>query len=224
MDGQKIRCVIFDCDGTLVDSESLCCQALVAVFNRFGAHLGFEDALSHFEGGKLADILVATSERLGVDVSLDILEPLYRAELQLLFEQHLKPMPGARQLLDTLDRQSVEYCVASNGPLEKVEQSLAITGLLPKFQGKIFSAFDTNAWKPEPDLVRYSVMSMGFSLNECLYVDDTPKGVEAGLRAGIKTIQLLGPYARPCGKEVIAIHKLSEVANYLGRYCPSTAH
>ncbi|MCV5216794.1 HAD-IA family hydrolase, partial [Escherichia coli] len=54
----------------------------------------------------------------------------------------------------------------------------------------MFSAFDANSWKPEPDLIMYSAMSMGFLPSDCLYIDDTPKGVEAGLNAGIKTVQL----------------------------------
>ncbi|TOO25609.1 HAD hydrolase-like protein, partial [Vibrio parahaemolyticus] len=51
----NIKCVIFDCDGTLVDSERLCCQALVNVFNLHGAELTMEECVSHFKGGKLAD-------------------------------------------------------------------------------------------------------------------------------------------------------------------------
>ncbi len=49
----NIKCVIFDCDGTLVDSERLCCQALVNVFNQHGAELTMEECVSHFKGGKL---------------------------------------------------------------------------------------------------------------------------------------------------------------------------
>ncbi|MEL7287286.1 MAG: HAD hydrolase-like protein, partial [Pseudomonadota bacterium] len=53
----NIKCVIFDCDGTLVDSESLCCQALVNVFEQYGVEMSFEECVAHFKGGKLADIL-----------------------------------------------------------------------------------------------------------------------------------------------------------------------
>ncbi|MEL7290915.1 MAG: HAD-IA family hydrolase [Pseudomonadota bacterium] len=186
------KCVIFDCDGTLVDSERLCCVALCGTFKQFGAILTIEQAVKHFEGGKLADILSSTKERLGVDVSLDQLEPVYRQQLDELFEQQLKPMDGVFELLDFLMEQGIEYCVASNGPKEKIRRSLELTGLLSYFDGRIFSAFDTNSWKPEPDLVLYSAMTMGFTVDECLYIDDTPKGAEAGVRAGVETIQLRG--------------------------------
>ncbi|NVD07863.1 HAD family hydrolase [Vibrio sp. JPW-9-11-11] len=192
MNEPQTKCVIFDCDGTLVDSERLCCLALCATFKQFGATLTMDQAVKHFEGGKLADILSSTSQRLGVQVSLDKLEPVYRQLLDDLFAQQLKPMDGVFELLEFLIQHNIEYCVASNGPKVKIRRSLELTGLLPYFEGRIFSAFDTNSWKPEPDLVLYSAMSMGFTTDECLYIDDTPKGLEAGIRAGVKTVQLRG--------------------------------
>lgn len=207
----QIQCVIFDCDGTLIDSEKLCCRALATVFNHYGAQMSVQDALAHFEGGKLADILFTTAERLGISVLLDELEPCYRQEVDRLFRQHLKPMSGATELLIELKARGIEYCVASNGPREKIERSLFLAGLLPYFQGRIFSAFDANSWKPEPDLIQYSAMNMGFSLSQCLYIDDTAKGLEAGLRAGVETIQLLGINSQLYSKDVTAIGNLKEL-------------
>ncbi len=207
----QIRCVIFDCDGTLIDSEKLCCQALVKVFTRYGAELSIEDALRHFEGGKLADILLSTIQRLALYVSVDEVEPEYRHEVDRLFRRHLKPMEGATEIIACLKAQGIEYCVASNGPRDKIERSLFLAGLLPAFQGRIFSAFDANSWKPEPDLILYTAMSMGFSLEQCLYIDDTAKGLEAGMRAGVKTIQLLGSNPQRYSPEVMTIGNLKEL-------------
>ncbi|KHA58996.1 HAD family hydrolase [Vibrio variabilis] len=207
----QIKCVIFDCDGTLVDSERLCCEALCQAFNHFGAKLSMEDAISHFEGGKLADILSMTKQRLGVKVSIDKLEPVYRDYLDGLFDAQLQPMEGVFDVLDYFDTRGIEYCVASNGPRVKIERALELTGLLPQFKGKIFSAFDTNSWKPEPDLVMYSAMNMGFRLEECMYVDDTPKGLEAGVRAGVKTVHLIGINERAHELNIEKIRHLKEL-------------
>ncbi|EPR4992642.1 6-phosphogluconate phosphatase [Vibrio navarrensis] len=185
-----IRCVIFDCDGTLVDSETLCCQALVRVFARFNVDVPLEKVIAQFKGGKLADILDDARTLFGLKVSLDVLEPIYRSEVNKLFYRHLKAMSGAVALLDFLTKMGIEYCVVSNGPKEKIEYSLQLTGLLERFHGRIFSAFDANSWKPDPDLVMYSAFNMGFLPEECIYVDDTAKGVKAGLSAGIRTYYL----------------------------------
>ncbi|MDA0148493.1 HAD-IA family hydrolase [Vibrio sp. LaRot3] len=186
------QCVIFDCEGTLVDSETLCCQALSIVFSQFGAHLTTEQAMNHFVGGKLADILEETRRRLNISVSIDTLEPLYRETLKELFDSQLEPMEGVFDVLKDLESKNITYCVASNGPRDKIEHALELTGLLPHFKGKIFSAFETNSWKPEPDLILYSAMNMGYSVDQCLYIDDTPKGIEAGVRAGMKSVRLSG--------------------------------
>lgn len=215
MHKKKVKCVIFDCDGTLVDSEKLCCEALVNVFNSFGARYRYEDALANFEGGKLADILAQTRDHLNLQVSIDVLEPLYRDEVQKLFEHGLNAMDGAQDILQMLDSRHIEYCVATNGPQEKTKHALILTGLMPYFEGKVFSAFDTNSWKPEPDLIRYSAMNMGFTLEECLYIDDTPKGLEAGLRAGVRTLQLLGPHSRTYSHTVHAIDNLRDISQWL---------
>ncbi|WP_194437655.1 HAD-IA family hydrolase [Vibrio fluminensis] len=192
MSMKKTRCVIFDCEGTLVDSEVLCCRALSSVFESFGAELTVEQAMEHFVGGKLADILIDTRERLGLKVSIDVLEPLYRITLRNLYESELKPMNGAKALLDYLNGRNIEYCVVSNGPRDKILHALELTGLSDYFLGKVFSAFDTNSWKPEPDSILYSAMSMGYRPEECVYIDDSVKGLEAGVRAGITTFQLEG--------------------------------
>ena len=215
MTESPIQCVIFDCDGTLVDSERLCCQALCDTFAQFGATLTFEEAADHFEGGKLADILAATKQRLGVKVSIDRLEPIYRGLLDQLFEQQLKPMEGVFEVLEFLDNKGIEYCVASNGPKDKIKRCLDLTGLLPYFDGKIFSAFDTNSWKPEPDLIQYCVMNMGFTREQCLYIDDTPKGLEAGVRAGVRSIHLAGLNDREHVFDLKKISHLTELEQIL---------
>jgi HAD superfamily hydrolase (TIGR01509 family) len=183
----NIRCVIFDCDGVLIDSERLSCQALVDVFSAYGATASANDYLRYFQGGKLADILSEAKQRLNINVSLDELEPKYRQALERLYQTELKPVEGVDLVLNALSASKIDYCVVSNNPKEKIERSLARAGLLQKFRGACFSAFDANSWKPEPDLLLYALMNMGYSARECIYIDDTASGVEAGVKAGIET-------------------------------------
>ncbi|WP_162064127.1 HAD-IA family hydrolase [Vibrio taketomensis] len=211
----KTLCVIFDCEGTLVDSEVLCCRALSSVFKSFGAELCLDDAMKHFVGGKLADILADTRDRLGLNLSLDVLEPRYREILHQLFESELKPMPGAQTVLDALDKQGIDYCVVSNGPREKIEHALQLTHLDSYFSGRIFSAFETNSWKPEPDSILYSAMSMGYKPEECLYIDDTPKGLEAGVRAGIRTVHIQGINKQSYPGVIGSIDQLHQLESYI---------
>ncbi len=217
MTKMNIGCVIFDCDGTLINSEKLCCQALVRIFSRLGVNFTLTQCIDHFQGGKLADILSDMRQVAGVQTSLDLLEPMYRREVSSLFQRSLQPMPGAHNVIHYLNQQGIEYAVATNAPTERSVFSLGLTGLLPFFRGKIFSGFDINSWKPEPDLIVYSAMNMGFSLEECIYIDDTPKGVEAGLNAGLQTFQLFnGASANQVNdKRVIRLSDLCELKQYI---------
>ncbi|MFV0575395.1 MAG: HAD-IA family hydrolase [Vibrio sp.] len=188
MDISNVKCVIFDCDGTLVDSEKLCCQALVQVFASYGAEISFEETMANFQGGKIFDILQETSQRAGLSIPMDVLEPRFRQQMSQLFKQDLKPMPYALETVQQLLAKGIDVCVASNGPPSKMQESLSLTGLLPYFENRIFSAFDINSWKPEPDLLMFTAMQMGFLVDECLFVDDTKNGINAGLNAGLKTV------------------------------------
>lgn len=184
----SIKCVLFDCDGTLVDSERLCCLAIVETFEQVGVKLRLDAVMDNFTGGQIADVLSSAQELAGSHVSLDLLEPIYREQTQRLFEEQLKPMDGAIELLDFLDQSDIEYCVVTNSPTQKAKKMLATVGLEQRFRNRIISAFEANSWKPEPDLLQYAVTMMGFLPDECLYIDDTAKGVKMGVNAGIQTI------------------------------------
>lgn len=185
---EPIACVIFDCDGTLVDSEQLSHQALVATFASFGVAIDLQESLDHFEGGKLTDVLRQTCERYAVQLPIDQLEPRYRTLCHQLFEQSLQPTAGIEEVLKTLATQGIEMCVASNGPTEKMAHALTLTGLMPYFENRLFSAFDTNSWKPAPDLLHYAAMNMACPSQQCIFIDDTNRGIQAGINANMRTI------------------------------------
>ena len=213
----EIRCVIFDCDGTLVDSETLCNQAIVNIFSQFGANLSLEECLCHFKGGKMVDILAATRERAGVKISIDVLEPMFREECRRLFEQGLHPIDGVPELLEALAQKGCDMCIASNAPISKIEHTLELTGLLPYFEGKLFSGFEANSWKPDPDILHFAAMNMGVRLQECIFVDDTVKGVQAGINAEVRTFHFAAtPYSRPVDHPgVTTISAMPQLLDYL---------
>ncbi|OOF03533.1 MULTISPECIES: HAD-IA family hydrolase [Salinivibrio] len=183
-----VGCVIFDCDGTLVDSEKLSHKALVETFATFGVVISLQESLDHFEGGKLSDVLQSTCERSGAHIPIDQLEPRFRDLCHQYFEAELQPIKGIETLIKTLNQQGIDTCVASNGPVEKMEHALALTKLLPYFQHRLFSAFDTNSWKPAPDLLHYAAMNMACPTEQCIFIDDTNKGIQAGINAHMRTV------------------------------------
>lgn len=90
-------------------------------------------------------------------------------------------MPGALAFVQSL---ALPKCVASNGPREKIETCLGAAGLLPYFTGHIVSAYEVKAWKPAPGLILEAARVLGLAPQQCLLIEDSHAGVEAGLAAG----------------------------------------
>ena len=174
--------VIFDCDGVLVDSEGLGCGVVVEMMQELGYTMEFDAAVAFFKGRKMAECVVDI-ERLLARLVPEGFVPEFRARSAEAFRRELKAIPGIAQALDEI---SGPTCVASSGPMEKIRLSLGLTGLLPRFEGRLFSAYDVGIWKPEPGLFLHAAKAMGVAPGDCTVVEDSVPGVQAGIAAGMR--------------------------------------
>lgn len=179
-----IKCLIFDNDGTLVDSELLCSLGLEIQLRDYGVEASAHDMMEKYIGGKLADSIKAIEQEHNIILKEDFVGN-YRQKVDQLFEKELMPCKG---VIDFLNQNSLAVCVASNGPRKKINKALQITGLNKYFNENIFSAYDIDSWKPSPKLFLYAAKVMGFSPKECLVIEDSEKGIKAGLAAEMKTV------------------------------------
>lgn len=179
-----IKCIIFDCDGTLVDSEYLCNQGLEIKLKEYSVTQSTEELMLLYKGMKLAHILDCLQEAHQITFKENFI-PTYRAIVENLFEQSLNPCEGVFELLTRI---KLPVCVASNGPKDKMEKALHLTSLAPFFKGNLYSAYDINSWKPDPGLFLYAAKQMGFKPEECLVIEDTLVGIEAAKAGGIRTV------------------------------------
>jgi FGGY-family pentulose kinase/HAD superfamily hydrolase (TIGR01509 family) len=180
--------VIFDCDGVLVDSEMIAISALVDMFGKAGLKLEFEDARARFLGRSLASILDMASSEFGLTPGPDALEAM-RKQLYAAFRDELLPIAGIAKALESL---GVPYCVASSSQPERIRLSLEVTGLLPAFEGRIYSATMAAQGKPAPDLFLLAAKAMGAKPERCLVVEDSPAGIHAAKRAGMTVFGFTG--------------------------------
>lgn len=178
------KLVIFDCDGTLVDTERVGNQVIVECLNKMNHTITLEEALTAFAGRKMGDTLALIEQRIGYKLPPEFLDDL-RHRMAIAFQERLTPMPDVPLALDVLQRAGVPCCVASNGPHEKMEVSLGVTGLTPYFGPHIFSAYECNSWKPDPGLFFFAAERMGIPPNECAVVEDSAFGVRGGISAGM---------------------------------------
>lgn len=177
----RFAAIIFDCDGTLVDSERVGNSVIVECVRKLGLRLSLEEALEHFAGRKMADTIKLIETWLGSPVPENFLPDL-RVRMAQAFQERLEPMEGVHALLRSL---SVPMCVASNGPQDKMQVSLHVTGLLDFFPGRIYSAYECGSWKPDPGLFLYAARAMGVPPQSCAVVEDSPLGIRAAAAAGM---------------------------------------
>ena len=206
-----IKCIIFDCDGTLVDSEILYNRALSIKLKQQGIELDAASLVARFRGVKLTAVLSSLEEEFDIKLSDDFIDD-YRALVSDLFREKLLPCEGVEPTLAQLE---VAMCVATNGPMPKMKLALEVTNLSNYFKDNLFSAYQINSWKPEPDLFLHAAKSMGFMPTECLVVEDSVVGIQAALAAGMRAILYDPHLAHQDIDDVIRIKQFSELLSYL---------
>lgn len=180
----KYKCVIFDCDGVLVDSEPLSNGMLVTMANELGASIDLDYAYRTFKGHSLQHCVEVLSQHLQRPLPPSFVDDFRRRSYEL-FEAEIKPISGVEVILKNLE---IPFCVASSGPKEKIRLNLEKTGLLEYFENAIFSCYDIQSWKPEPDIFLHAASSMGFGVQDCVVIEDSFSGVTAAKRGGFEVL------------------------------------
>ncbi|MFI0428406.1 HAD hydrolase-like protein [Mariniflexile sp. HMF6888] len=116
----KHKCIIFDCDGVLVDSEPISIQILVDMANNYGANIDLAYGMKHFKGSFMnaciEKISMLTNQPLPYSFQDD-----YRKRSFEAFKKGMKPVDGIKIVLESL---TIPFCVASSGPEDKIRLNL----------------------------------------------------------------------------------------------------
>jgi len=174
------KCIIFDSDGVLVDSEAISARVLQIMAAELGFDLDYKTALDRFSGTSMKEnkqfVEAHIQGALPAGFEQEFRERSYEA-----YKTELKAVPGVNQLIQKLQ---VPFCVASSGPVEKIRLNLGLVGMLDLFEGKIFSCYDIGSWKPEPEIYLHAAGEMGFEPEECAVIEDSESGVRAAIAGG----------------------------------------
>ena len=190
--------VVFDCDGVLVDSEVISIRVDQLVLADLGWELELDEIVERFVGKSEAHFVAAVEQQLGVRLA-DGWDRDYGRWYQEAFERDLEAVDGIE---DALDRLRLPHCVASSGSHDKMHRTLGKTGLLHRFQGRIFSATEVTNGKPAPDLFLHAAASLNTAPERCAVVEDSAYGVQAARAAGMHVFAYAGgvtPAARLAG-------------------------
>jgi HAD superfamily hydrolase (TIGR01509 family) len=173
--------VIFDCDGVLVDSERLSVRLDAELLAQLGWPLSEAEIIERWVGRTEAAMRAEIEEHLGRDVGpeWDAFSDRYLAT----FAAELEPVDGIHGAVAAIQATGVATCVASSGDHGKIRRNLARTGLLERFEGRLFSGDDVEHGKPAPDLFLHAASVMGVAPDRTAVVEDSRHGVAAARAA-----------------------------------------
>lgn len=197
----SIDLIIFDCDGTLTDSEILNNEALLEVLHEDGfTHYTLDHAFHHWVGTTVTNIMLAIQNESGRMPSSDTVQKFVSRVAQKQTTD-LKMVQGADDLISAASKK-YKVCVASNGERSNVVESLNLTGLKKYFaDAHVFTKVQVENPKPAPDLFLFAASQMGAEPSRCVVIEDSPAGVRAGVAAGMTTYGFTGASHDPKKQE-----------------------
>jgi HAD superfamily hydrolase (TIGR01509 family) len=178
-----IELVIFDCDGVLVDTETVGADVVTQGLLEWGVKPPWTTAWQPGES------LTQALDRIRHLHSLpDHAEAILRSRMHQAFEDHPIDIPGMQNLVGSMH---TPWAIASNGPKEKMHLSLRLAGYttLRSFSwNRVFSGAELKRFKPDPALFLHTAATLGTRPQNCLIIEDSETGLTAAERAGIRSV------------------------------------
>jgi HAD superfamily hydrolase (TIGR01509 family) len=184
-----LRGIIFDIDGTLLDSNDAHADSWVEIFSEAGYEVPFDVVrpLIGMGGDKLLPMTI------GVEADSDEGQRLSKKRWELFKNKYvptLRPLDGARALVQRIRNDGLATVIATSAQAEELHVLLKAAEVADLMEAKATSS-DAEHSKPDPDVVQAAIEKSGFKKSELLMIGDTPYDVEAARRAGIPIIAFL---------------------------------
>ena len=178
--------VILDCDGVLVDSETISCRILAELLSPLDPDYDLPYVMRRYLG-RPASAVIGDYERMTGCPAPESFTQDWRARLFSAFRADLQTIVGVREAVEAFD---ADYCVASSSDEERIELCLRQVGLWDLFEGRIFSTTRVKRGKPAPDLFLLAASERGAAPERCLVIEDSVSGVKAAKAAGMTAFGL----------------------------------
>jgi HAD superfamily hydrolase (TIGR01509 family) len=181
---------MFDCDGVLVDSESIAAVVDAEHLAEVGFKITPEEVIRRFAGLTSVDIVEIIESEIGHPLAPGFLKE-QKAELDRRLAAEVEGVPGVHEMLDRIDG---PLCVCSNSSSERLRMTMERTRLWDRFKPYIFSAPEVGTKKPKPDpnVYRYALEQFETDPAEAVVIVDSVFGVTAARQAGVRVIGFTG--------------------------------
>lgn len=182
--------VIFDCDGVLADSEIIAARVEAELLTAAGYEITPEELAQAYSGLTFKDILLRIEEEAQQLFQATLIDEAERLVDQRLARE-VRPIDGA---LEAAAWVKGKRCICSNSGTARLEATLRRTGLLPFFQGAMFSSADIPSGrpKPAPDVFLHAAAAMAADPRKTFVIEDSVHGVSGAKAAGMRVIGFTG--------------------------------
>lgn len=191
---RKIKAILFDMDGVLIDAKDWHYEALNKALGLFGMEISRYDHLTTFDGLPTKVKLQMISKRFFLPESLhsfiNDVKQSYTAEL---IHQRCHPMFNHEYALSRLHQQGYKIAVCSNSIRKTIELMMEKAELFP-YLDLIVSNEDVLKAKPDPEMYQTAISKFGCRPEECIVVEDNPNGIQAGKASGASVLEVLTVY------------------------------
>lgn len=215
------KAVIFDVDGTLIDSVDVHAQAWVDAFAEFGREVGFAEVRRQLGkgGDQLMPVFLSTEQ---IDQFGEKLEERRSALLKERYLHRIRPFPAVRELFQRVIAHGMSIALASSAKQDELEQYKKIANIADLIDVET-SSDDAEKSKPHPDIFEAAMSRLNNSSpGQVVVVGDTPYDAEGASRAGLRTIGLLsGGWSADELKQARCMAIFKDAADLLARYSES---
>lgn len=190
----KIKAVLFDMDGVLIDAKDWHYEALNKALGLFGIEISRYDHLTTFDGLPTKIKLQMLSKRYYLPEELHpfINELKQNYTVEIVY-QKCHPMFHHEYALSKLHQMGYKIAVCSNSIRKSIELMMDRSKLIP-YIDLIVSNEDVAKTKPDPEMYETAIRKFGLNPRECLVVEDNPNGILAGKASGASVLEVATVY------------------------------
>lgn len=212
---------IYDCDGTLIDSEGIACSVCADALSGIGVPYTTQMFAARYAGMPARETWEHVTRKYGV-ILPEGFNAAINAEIHRRLDEEVVAVDGVRAAVAEMDG---PRCVASSTGIVQLRKNLTTAGLIDLFGEAVFSASQVKRGKPAPDVFLYAASQMGCDPTDTLVIEDTVAGVTAARRAGMRSIGFMGANHAGDGMEqrlreagaALVIHHMRELSEAVQR-------
>lgn len=191
----KIKAVLFDMDGLMIDSEPLHFLAYQKVFSKYGKNFTVEENTKRYIGISDVDCAKDMVVRFNLPIPAEQLLEEKRQVYKEIIKNQLVAQPGLSKLLTSLLKNDYKIAIASSSTLEDIKaviKGLNISSQIDEYA----SSEEVKNGKPAPDVYLLAAKKLKVKPSDCLVLEDTPRGAQAGKSAGMKVFAIPSQYTK----------------------------